>query len=167
MASDGGDRRRSWRRWGVDGDPRGTCGGGEPGKRARFLHRHGIALLCETAYVENDVRAGGGFRGDGRWWMWRRRIAPSTRAARERGRLYQQGTAGSGGVARGDAVEMEAAAIFTVALARGLEAWCICLAVDRVGAHETWAGDEAIANGETALLRMAFDSVLALENMGA
>ena len=82
--------------------------------------------------------------------------------------FYQQGDRWERWRARGViAVEMEAAAIFTVALARGLAAGCICLAVDRVGAHETWAGDEAIANGETALLRMAFDSVLALENMGA
>ncbi|MBI2767433.1 MAG: purine-nucleoside phosphorylase [Chloroflexi bacterium] len=59
------------------------------------------------------------------------------------------------------AVEMEAAAIFTVALHRGLRAGCICLAVDRVGAHETWANDADIAAGEDAMLRIALDAAVA------
>lgn len=58
------------------------------------------------------------------------------------------------------AVEMEAAAIYTVALQRGLRAACICLAVDRVGQHETWATDKAIAAGERDLLVAAFDALL-------
>ena len=77
--------------------------------------------------------------------------------------FYQQGNRWERWRERGViAVEMEAAAIFTIALRRGLAAGCICLAVDRVGAHETWAGDDTIAEGETELLRTAFEAALAV-----
>lgn len=82
--------------------------------------------------------------------------------------FYQQGDRWERWRRRGVlAVEMEAAAIFTVALHRGLAAGCICLAVDRVGQHETWATDADIAEGEAAMLRIAFEAGLASANWAA
>lgn len=60
------------------------------------------------------------------------------------------------------AAEMEAAAIFTVALGRGVRAGCVCLAVDEVGREGTWADDTAIAAGETDLLGVALEAAVAL-----
>lgn len=60
------------------------------------------------------------------------------------------------------AVEMEASAIFTVALHRALAAGCVCLAVDVPGKAESWADDAAIAAGEVEMLRVAFDAAVAL-----
>lgn len=60
------------------------------------------------------------------------------------------------------AVEMETAAIFTVALHRGLRAGALCLAVDRVGDRSSWAADEAIATAETDLIAVGLQAAATL-----
>jgi purine-nucleoside phosphorylase len=60
------------------------------------------------------------------------------------------------------AVEMEAAAVFTVALHRGLRAGVVCLVVDKVDQPETWASDAAIAEGTADLLMLGLAAVPAL-----
>jgi purine-nucleoside phosphorylase len=57
------------------------------------------------------------------------------------------------------AVEMEAAAIFTVALHRGLRAGMACLVVDKVDQRETWASDAALAEGTADLLQLGLAAV--------
>lgn len=60
------------------------------------------------------------------------------------------------------AVEMEAAAIFTVALHRGLEAGALCLVVDDVSDRSSWASDEAIAAASGDLVRVGLEAAFAL-----
>lgn len=60
------------------------------------------------------------------------------------------------------AAEMEAAAIFTVALHRGLKAGCVCLVVDRVGEAGTWVDDATLTQGAARLLEVAFRAALSL-----
>ncbi len=57
------------------------------------------------------------------------------------------------------AVEMEAAAIFTVALGRGLRAGAACLVVDRVNDRASWASDDAIASATTGLIALGLGAV--------
>lgn len=57
------------------------------------------------------------------------------------------------------AVEMEAAAIFTVALQRGLRAGTACLVVDRVDDRSSWASDDAIAEATADLIELGLAAV--------
>lgn len=60
------------------------------------------------------------------------------------------------------AVEMEAAAIFTVALHRGLRAGSACLVVDAVADRSSWAADEAIAEATGDLIALGLGAVALL-----
>lgn len=60
------------------------------------------------------------------------------------------------------AVEMETAAIFTVALHRGLRAGALCLAVDRVGERSSWASDEAIHAAGADLITLGLEAAAGL-----
>jgi purine-nucleoside phosphorylase len=63
------------------------------------------------------------------------------------------------------AVEMEAAALFTVALQRGIRAGAMYLAVDAVGDRATWSSDEAIATGTADLLAVGLAALPALTRL--
>lgn len=60
------------------------------------------------------------------------------------------------------AVEMEAAAIFTVALHRGLRAGAACLVVDDVSDRTSWASDEAIAAATGDLIALGLGAAALL-----
>lgn len=53
------------------------------------------------------------------------------------------------------AVEMEASAIFTVALLRGMRAACVCLVVNDTTRPGTWIAEETRADAEAAMLHAA------------
>ncbi len=61
------------------------------------------------------------------------------------------------------ALEMEAAAVFTVALRRRLRAGVVCLVVDRVGERDSWASDEAVAEATGDLIAVAIEAAAVLE----
>lgn len=58
------------------------------------------------------------------------------------------------------AVEMEASAIFTVAMLRGIEAGCLCTVSNRVG--QPHAPDEVLRKGVDEMTRVALETCLAL-----
>lgn len=70
--------------------------------------------------------------------------------------FYHQADAIEAWRARGVlAVEMEAAALFTVAPLRNVRMGAICLTVDSVGVEGTWQTDESIAKGTDDLVEVA------------
>lgn len=70
--------------------------------------------------------------------------------------FYEEATNAAKWRARGVlAVEMEASAIFTVALLRGMRAACVCLAVNDTTHPGTWIAEDARADAEAAMLRAA------------
>jgi purine-nucleoside phosphorylase len=63
------------------------------------------------------------------------------------------------------AVEMEASALFTVALQRGIRAGAMYLAVDAVGDRASWSSDEAISAGTADLLAAGLAALPALARL--
>ncbi len=62
------------------------------------------------------------------------------------------------------AVEMEAAAVFTAALRRGLRAGAACLVVDQVQDRSTWADEEIIAAATEELIDLGLEASLILKS---
>jgi purine-nucleoside phosphorylase len=77
--------------------------------------------------------------------------------------FYRQSTDHHTWAARGVlGIEMEAAAVFTVALHRGLRAGAAFLVVDRVGERDSWATEADVAAGTEDLIALGLDAVTRL-----